>query len=165
MKHPGRKAIGYQLVLAARLHRTRLAMLLDEIGLFPGQEQALQVLSQQENGMTMGDLSRSLHVRPPTASKTVARLASQGLVERESNSPDGRVVRVKLTEAGRERLNAVAGAVEKLESELVDLFDNKEAKRLRKALRRLTRKLGDMVDPEGEAYVLADEDAEDEADE
>lgn len=140
-------------------------MLLDQIGLFPGQEQALQVLAQHETGMTMGDLSRALHVRPPTASKTVARLAAQGLVERESSTPDGRVVLVKLTEAGRERLKAVQDAVEELEKELADLFDGKEAKRLRKSLRRITRKLGDMVDPDGNAYMLPDEDSESDEDE
>ena len=63
-----------------------MAMLLGEIGLFPGQEQALQVLAQHDNGMTMGELSRTLHVRPPTASKTIARLTAQGL-EPAGNSP------------------------------------------------------------------------------
>lgn len=137
-----------------------MAMLLGEIGLFPGQEQALQVLAQHEDGMTMGDLSRTLHVRPPTASKTIARLAAQGLVERESSSPDGRVVRVGLTDLGREKLERIDHATEQLEKELGDLFDNKESKRLRKALRRIAQQLGESVDPDGDSAALADDDAE-----
>lgn len=160
MKHPGRKSIGFQLVLAARLHRTRMAMLLGEIGLFPGQEQALQALAQHEDGMTMGDLSRTLHVRPPTASKTIARLAAQALVERESSSPDGRVVRVGLTDLGREKLERIDTATEQLEKELGDLFDNKESKRLRKALRRIAQQLGESVDPDDDSAALADDDVE-----
>lgn len=161
MKHPGRKLIGFQLVLAARLHRTRMAMLLGEIGLFPGQEQALQVLAQNQSNMTMGELSRTLHVRPPTASRTIARLAVQGLVERDSSSPDGRVVRVRLTKAGAEKLARVDAATDQLEGELAELFDGKESKRLRKALRRITRQLGETVDPEADQDVLADDDDED----
>ena len=161
MKHPGRKSIGFQLVLAARLHRTRMAMLLDEIGLFPGQEQALQVLAQHENGMTMGELSRTLHVRPPTASKTIARLNAQGLVEREGNSPDGRVVRVSLTPLGREKLERIDQVTDQLEGELVDLFDNKDARRLRKSLRRIAKQLGEQIDPETESPAFVDDDAED----
>jgi len=82
MKHPSRKSLGFQLMLTARLHRTRMAMLLGETGLFAGQEQALQVLAAND-GATMGDLSRVLRVRPPTVSKTIARLSAQGLVERQ----------------------------------------------------------------------------------
>ena len=160
VKHPGRKSIGFQLVLAARLHRTRMAMLLGEIGLFPGQEQALQILAQHETGMTMGDLSRTLRVRPPTASKTIARLAAQRLVEREASAPDGRVVRVRLTELGREKLERVDAATDQLESELVDLFEVKEAKRLRKALRRIAKQLGEAVDPDVDGDAVADEDAD-----
>lgn len=158
MKHPGRKSIGFQLVLAARLHRTRMAILLDEIGLFPGQEHALQILAQHEDGMSMGDLSRALHVRPPTASKTITRLAGQGLVERDGASPDGRVVRVKLTDTGREKLERIDEATEQLEGELSGLFDNKEARRLRKALRRISRHLGEDIAPDGDG--LGEDDAE-----
>ena len=160
MKHPGRKSIAFQLMLAARLHRTRTAMMLAEIGLFPGQEQALQVLAQHADGMTMGELSRTLHVRPPTASKTIARLTAQNLVERESNTPDGRVVRVALTELGKEKLARIDAMTEELEEELNDLFDSKDAKRLRKALRRIVKHLGGQQDPESVAATLGDDEAD-----
>jgi DNA-binding MarR family transcriptional regulator len=162
VKHPGRKSIGFQLVLAARLHRTRMAMLLDEIGLFPGQEQALQVLAQQcPDSMSMGNLSRTLHVRPPTASKTITRLAAQGLVERDGASPDGRVVRVRLTEAGQEKLARIETATEALEAELAELFDAKEARRLRKALRRISRQLGEDVTADVDSLADDETDLED----
>lgn len=145
-------------MLSARLHRTRMAMLLGEIGLFPGQEQALQVLAQHPDGMTMGELSRTLHVRPPTASKTIARLSAQGLVERAGGSPDGRVVRVKLSEAGRDKLAHVETATVELERELNAQFEPKEAKRLRKSLRRISRHLGEKVDPHAEGSDLLNDD-------
>jgi DNA-binding MarR family transcriptional regulator len=145
-------------MLAARLHRTRMAMLLGEIGLFPGQEQALQVLAQNPEGMTMGDLSRTLHVRPPTASKTVSRLSAQGLVERAGASADGRVVRVKLSAAGQDKLARIDTTTVELEKEITALFDGKEAKRLRKSLRRVSRHLGEMVDPEAHAAELLGDD-------
>ncbi|MCA0399307.1 MAG: MarR family transcriptional regulator [Proteobacteria bacterium] len=162
VKHPGRKSIGFQLMLAARLHRTRMAILLDEIGLFPGQEQALQVLAQNQAGMTMGELSRALHVRPPTTSKTIARLAAQELVERDSTAGDGRVVRARLTAAGLEKLARIDAATAQIEGEINELFDSKDAKRLRKSLRRIARKLGEMVDPSGNHDALIDEENEDE---
>lgn len=159
MKHPSRKSLGFQLMLTARLHRTRMAMLLGEIGLFAGQEQALQVLAAND-GATMGDLSRVLRVRPPTVSKTIARLSAQGLVERRPSSEDGRVICVHLTEDGRATLSRVDEATEILERELHNLLDDKDSKRLRKLLRRLTKGLAGIIDPEGEGALdlLANDD-------
>lgn len=148
MKHPARKSIGFQLMLAARLYRTRMALLLDDLGLFPGQEQTLQVLAASD-GATMGELSRVLRVRPPTVSKTIARLTTQGLVERKMSVDDARVVRVHLTPAGHERLQRLDQVVEAIEAELQEILDDKEARRIRKLLRRVTKGLNRIVDPEG----------------
>lgn len=68
------------------------------------------------------------------------------------------MVRVRLSEAGREKLLHIDEVTAGLEAELAELFDGKEAKRLRKALRRLSRHLGEQVDPDVEAAdILADE--------
>ncbi|MBB3974002.1 MarR family winged helix-turn-helix transcriptional regulator [Hansschlegelia beijingensis] len=138
MKSPYAKTVGYELLHAARLHRARSAQLLGELGLFPGQEQVLTLLTD-EDGRTMSDLAAQLRVRPPTASKTIARLAAHGLVERRASDGDARVVRVGLTEEGRRRAEAVFALWETLEEEAVANFDPKDRRRLRKLLRRLGR--------------------------
>lgn len=138
MKSPYAKTVGYELLHAARLHRARTARLLAEIGLFPGQEQVLTLLAA-EDGRTMSDLAANLRVRPPTASKTVARLAAQGLVERRATNGDGRVVRVGLTEEGARRATAVDAVWNEIETEMVADLDLKERRRLRKLLRKVGR--------------------------
>jgi DNA-binding MarR family transcriptional regulator len=141
MKSPYAKTVGYELLHAARLHRARSAQLLHELGLFPGQEQVLTILAA-ENGRTMGDLASELRVRPPTASKTVARLAAQGLVERRTVNGDGRVVRVELTDEGRRRAEAVDAVWSELEKEASSGIDGKDRKKLRKLLRKLGGNVG-----------------------
>jgi len=138
MKSPYAKTVGYELLHAARLHRARSAQLLGELGLFPGQEQVLTLLVD-EDGRTMSDLAAQLRVRPPTASKTIARLAAHGLVERRASGGDARVVRVGLTEEGRKRAESVYALWEALEQEAVSDLDAKDRKRLRKLLRKLGR--------------------------
>jgi DNA-binding MarR family transcriptional regulator len=149
-KSPYAKTVGYELVHAARLHRARAAQLLAELGLFPGQEQVLTLLAS-EDGRTMGDLAATLRVRPPTASKTIARLASQGLVERLAAGPDGRVVRVALTEEGRRRASAVEAVWETLEEEATADLDGKDRRRLKKLLRKIGRNVaarsGGAIEP------------------
>ncbi len=140
MKDPIAKTIGYRLNHTARLQRALSARLLQDIGLFPGQESVLKLLVE-EDGRTMGDLAAALRVRPPTASKTIARLTTQGLVERRATDGDGRLVRVFLTATGRDRGNAVDGIWATLEGDIVDALDNKERKRLRKLLRKVEKSL------------------------
>lgn len=138
MKNSTQKTVGQQLMLASRLYRARMAELLTEIGIFPGQEVVLQALANGE-GATMGELSRVLRVRPPTVSKTITRLSAQGLVERRSREDDARIVLVALTKEGASKLERVGELTTIMEDEIDSILDDKEAKRLRKLLRRLSK--------------------------
>lgn len=130
------KSVGWALTVLARLHRGELGERLAALGLFPGQEQLLQALHEHET-MTMGALSDLLRVRPPTASKAVARLSAQGLVARvDGDSHDGRLVRVRLTREGRARASEIASLWQETEQRLLAGFDGRDRKKLRKMLRR-----------------------------
>jgi DNA-binding MarR family transcriptional regulator len=159
MKHPGSKSIGWALLQAARLHRGRMGDKLAELGLFAGQEQVLQALAAQ-GLMTMGDLATILRVRPPTASKTVSRLAALGLVERRAETGDARVVRVQLTEAGLARAKEIATLWNQVEDELLTGFDGKDRKRMRKFLRKAAKNLADLTGADIRGLEAADEDAD-----
>lgn len=155
MKTNTQKTVGQQLMLASRLYRARMAELLAEISIFPGQELVLQALSGTE-GATMGELSRALRVRPPTISKTITRLAAQGLVARRSRTDDARIVLVTLTAEGEAKLSRIGELTSLMEEEIADLLDDKDARRLRKLLRRLSKGLAKNagntdLDQEGEA--------------
>lgn len=56
--------------------------------------------------LTLGELAAIEQVAPPTATKVVAKLEERGLVEREPDTSDRRVVRVVLSDAGRRWLDA-----------------------------------------------------------
>lgn len=155
------KSVGRALAYAARLHRTRLGERLTAVGLFPGQEVALQELAKQ-SPMTMGDLAGALKVKPPTISKTIGRLSSQGLVTRVSGGGrDARLVQVALTEAGESKVRDLAGVWEDVEKELLAKLDSKEVRQLRKLLRRAAKGLSKgMVKTGNSADALADDEDE-----
>ncbi|OYX13123.1 MAG: MarR family transcriptional regulator [Rhizobiales bacterium 32-66-8] len=155
MKDPIAKTIGYRLTHTARLQKALSARLLADLGLFPGQESVLKLLLEHD-GRTMGDLANALRVRPPTASKTIARLTAQGLVERRATDGDGRLVRVFLTEAGRERGSSIDKIWDALEAEMVAGLDGKERKRLRKLLRKVEKNLATRLGADGGADDDAD---------
>lgn len=140
MKHPSETTIGWVLTQVARLHRLYLNEKLAEIGLFAGQEQVLQGLDTQD-AITMGELANSLRVRMPTASKAVTRLAALGLVERQSDGGDRRMVRVRLTRKGKAAAVRMHVLWDEVESDLVAGFALKESTRLRTFLLRAASSL------------------------
>ncbi len=161
IKHPGIKSVGWALVQASRLHRSRTGDKLSQLGLFAGQEQVLQALADA-GPMTMGELAAILRVRPPTASKTVSRLSALKLVERHTEPGDARVVRVKLTKEGKRKAAAIDALWNEVESELLAGFDNKDRKRLRKLLRKAAKNLAGLTGADQTGFEVEAEDDVDE---
>jgi DNA-binding MarR family transcriptional regulator len=91
--------------LADRLHSAAIHLLRrlrredDASGLPAPQLSALSVIVFA-GPVTLGALAQAEQVRPPTITKLVATLESGGLVEREADATDGRIVRVKATARG-----------------------------------------------------------------
>ncbi len=144
-----------QLHSAARLSRTALAARLLSHGFYAGQDQIMIALDR-EDGQTPGQLAIKLGVRPPTVTKTINRLQTQGYVEKRASETDARQANVFLTEDGRGAIRAIEKAVRKTEKQALKGLDKKEQKALVKLLGRIEANLSNG------AIVAEDhEDAED----
>lgn len=130
--------------LADRLHSVAIHLLRrlrrqdDASGLAAPQLSALSVIVFG-GPVTLGQLARAEQVRPPTITKLVAALEADGLVTREADAGDRRVVRVsatargaRLLREGRER--RVASLAESLRA-----LSEKERAALRRAAPILER--------------------------
>jgi DNA-binding MarR family transcriptional regulator len=85
-----------------RLAVTKLGRILryqDPAGLSATQSSALATVARR-GPLTLGDLAAREHVTPPTITRVVDKLEQAGLVRRETDTRDGRVVLVSLTPAG-----------------------------------------------------------------
>ncbi len=136
------KAVGQALTLAARRHRAYMAALLAEIGLFPGQDQVLQLLAD-DDGVTMTAIADALRIKPPTASKMIARMAAQGLLERRGIEDDARRVAVFITAEGSSRIDELRRTAKKVEKQALVGLDDKDIRRLRRLLKKVAKNLGD----------------------
>jgi DNA-binding MarR family transcriptional regulator len=81
-------------------------------GLTPAQHQLLLVLRAHPDprGPTIGELAASLLVRHHSAVQLVDRVQGLGLVRRERDGHDRRVVRVRLTATGAGRIAALSAS-------------------------------------------------------
>lgn len=144
-----KKSMTFRLVQAAKAQRARAGAHLMRIGLHPGQELVLKVLADAD-GRTMSQLALALGVQPPTVTKMVTRLSSQGYLRRQVSDTDGRLARVYLTEQGRDLVVLVDKAWKRLEREAMSGLDDKDRKKMRKLLRQVEKNLSLSIDDDPE---------------
>jgi DNA-binding MarR family transcriptional regulator len=87
--------------------------------------------------MTAGELGAATYVTSGTMTSRLDRLVSRKLVVRRPDDDDGRLVRVRLTAAGRRRVDGAISALLESERELVGTLTPQKRERLAASLREL----------------------------
>ena len=131
-KKPRRLAESEALALitqTARSIRTALSRLLPDTGLYAGQDSVILAL-EREDGVSPGAIAASLGVKAPTITKTIGRLGAQGYLRTEKSDRDARMVRIFLTDAGREKIRLVREAQRLAEKQAFDALRGKDVRRL-----------------------------------
>jgi DNA-binding MarR family transcriptional regulator len=101
--------LGEDLAARLRVAVTRLNRKLRQqalAGLSPAQASALGTVNRLTDP-TLGELAAAEQVQPPTVTRLVTSLESAGLVARETDTLDRRVVRVRITAEGRRTLQRI----------------------------------------------------------
>lgn len=128
---------------AARLARTALAARLLTHGFYAGQDQIMLALDQ-DDGQTPGQLALRIGVRPPTITKTINRLQTQGFLEKRASETDARQAHIFLTGRGRDAIRDIEKSVRKTEKTAFKGIDKKDQKTLIKLLSRVELNLSDV---------------------
>ncbi|WP_343312597.1 MarR family transcriptional regulator [Brucella sp. BE17] len=136
MNKDNKVAVLYRLQSVARLTRTVLATRLLQQGLYAGQDAVMLQLAA-DDGLSPGVLAQRLGVRPPTITKTIARLQGQGFVTKRASETDQRQSHVYLTQLGLETIRAIEKSIRKTEKDMLKGLDKKERKALLKMLGRV----------------------------
>ena len=85
-------------------------------------------------GIKVSEISNFLRVTSPSVTQLVNSLEAQGLVERNVDTEDRRVVRVRLTEKGERILGKAAGTFHELFEGLVEYLGEESTNRLAELL-------------------------------
>jgi DNA-binding MarR family transcriptional regulator len=106
------------------------------------QARALRAIASSE-ACTMGELAGSLRVTMGAATGLVDRLVQQGLVQREPDPNDRRIVRVRLTAAGRRAHAALVRGVRRRLSAALEKLSPEQRAQVAAALAMLRDALGE----------------------
>lgn len=115
----------YALVMAERATSRWIAARGRGSGIRAASAGVLFFLATTEEA-SVKDVSRALGASAAGTTGLLNRLSSSGLIIRKADEADSRVVRVSLTDAGRNVLPAVSAALAELNAELTEGFTSDE---------------------------------------
>ena len=119
----------------AQAYRGLSDALMDQISLHRSQAMVLCKLFHQD-GITQSEIGQQLAVQGATVTDMLQRMEETGLVSRRRDPEDNRLVRVRLTEAGREKEDFILEQFLKLERTVFAGFEEHERVLLRQLVHR-----------------------------
>lgn len=116
MLKKGRQSLYDIFTEISRLHYQLAHVLLDEIGIYPGQPPLLLLINEEE-GQSQRELADRLNISPATLTVMLGRMEKASLVKRKQDINDQRISRVYLTHEGKEICTQAIKITKKLKEE------------------------------------------------
>ncbi|EJF89370.1 MarR family winged helix-turn-helix transcriptional regulator [Bartonella tamiae] len=124
----------------AGIIRKSLAQRLYDYGLYAGQDRVILALAAQD-GQSPSVLAKRLGIKPPTVTKTIARLQEQGFVIKRYCHKDQRLLYVFLTKNGRNVVKIIEKALYDTERDALSGIHDSEKKNIEHVLIRIRHNL------------------------
>ncbi len=131
---------------SSKLMRAAADEAMSRHGVRVGQNVLLEVLWETD-GLTPGELAARLHLATPTVVKSADRMAAAGLLRRQRDPADGRLVRLYLTGQARAVRRAVEQERDELERQMTATLTPAEREHLRSALIKIIAQLAGSPGP------------------
>jgi len=116
---------------------------LQRFGVHVGQQFLMELLWETPEGLTVGEIADELAVEAPSITRTVQRMARQGLVEKHAHPTDARQVIVKLTEKGQALKQLIPEMMVRHEEQMLAGISEVERAFLMRLLKQMLNNLED----------------------
>lgn len=131
-----------------RMYYGRMQAQLAEVGIYRGQPPIMGLLYQHD-GMSQKEMAGALNLSPATMTVTLKRMEKAGLVRREMDEHDQRILRVHLSEQGKQMWLKSADQIRCVTEELLEGFTPEEERQMREYLFRIARNMERAVEKHG----------------
>jgi len=129
-----------------KFRKLRFAAFFNVDGLKPSEVRMLMVIykSSKETGISVSKISQHLQVTSSTVTQLINDLEKKGLVIREIDPNDRRMVRIELTDQGKEMMQKAEKAREQFFNGLVEFVGEEECKELIQQLEKVIQYIDNM---------------------
>ncbi len=139
----------YFLNQANHAVRTRLEASLAAHQMTGIQYTVLSVIGSRD-GLSSAELSRRFFVTPQTMNELISGLQRRNLITRKEDPANRRILRMSLTEEGRNMLDACDAVADAVERDIFSIFPQETYQQFRDLCRLVARSLRERDAPKGE---------------
>jgi MarR family transcriptional regulator, organic hydroperoxide resistance regulator len=136
------------LAQVAQAYRSLSDTFMDQIGLHRAQATLLCRLFVQD-GLTQSEIAEQLAVQGATVTTMLQRMEEAGLVARHRDPDDNRLVRVYLTDAGRQRERSITAQFTRGEEAIFAGISPQDRTTLRQMLQQMLQNMLQQIHSEG----------------
>lgn len=126
----------FLLNIAGHAVRSEVEALLRPLSL-TGIQYSILTMIESNGGMSSAEVSRRFFVTPQTMNQTIQGLVNQGLLSKERDEGNKRVLILTLTQAGRDILAQADVIADEVERDVFSVLDDAELAMMRKILSRV----------------------------
>ncbi|MBQ8003347.1 MAG: MarR family transcriptional regulator [Clostridia bacterium] len=130
-----------------RLHFTTFHQTLSQFGLGKGQPPILKYLSEND-GCKQSEIAQREHVSAATTTVMLQTMEKNGLIQRKSDENDLRIMRVYITDKGRQMQKKCDEAIENMEKEIYEGFTPDEIETFKMLLTKKRDRLKVLLEME-----------------
>lgn len=130
----------HELISISVIHRCRIAKSASGAGLYFGQPQILEYVTEHNN-CTQKDIAAAMHISPPSAAVSLKRIEKAGLITRTTDKSDSRKNLISITEKGRIALAEFRKICDTTDKEMFRNFTEEDMEALHSLLLRLHENL------------------------
>lgn len=123
-----------------KVHRTICHEHFKKLDLTAGQPKILDFLCEHD-GCSQKELAKLCHIEPATATSLLGHLERNGLIYRQANPQDRRILNVYLTEEGKKRQQMVQQVFSQIDEESFKGFTEEEREKTIEYLNRICKNL------------------------
>ncbi|MCR2045024.1 MarR family winged helix-turn-helix transcriptional regulator [Anaerosalibacter massiliensis] len=145
MNKVDKDSLYYVFLEILRLHYYRTHVLLEEVGVYPGQPPMLFILNEKD-GQSQKELADKLQIKSSTITVMLKRMENSGLVTRRKDELDQRITRVYITKKGKEICNEAIGVMNRVEEEMFRNITIEERIILRRLFMQIRENLNNALD-------------------
>ncbi len=131
-----RDSLYYVFLEILRLHYQRTHVLLDKIGVYPGQPPLLFILNKND-GLSQKEIAEKIGIKASTITVMLKRMESGNLIFRKQDDADQRISRVFLTDEGRHLCEKSLEITKALQDECFGNFTEEEKVIFKKMLSKM----------------------------
>lgn len=127
----------------SRYYAGRCFQQISELEIHPSQMPFIMILSRRD-GCSQKEMAECLEIKPPTVNVSIQRLEKSGMVCRKKDALDQRIMRVYLTDKGKETVKRIMRKAEEMEKIMFQDFSETELCLMRRFFEQMLNNLHSM---------------------